>query len=415
MRDGSDLGARVTDLLLRYLASAPDRAEPVVRFAAPAELEAAFRASGADLPLGPAQSPLSDDALLAAVETTLRYSVRTQHPRFFNQNFAGADPVAVLGDWVAAAAHTTGATYEMAPVFTLMERALIARLAEVAGLQPAEGLLNPGGALSNLYALHLARCCAAPASLTQGLHQGPRLLAFASAHAHYSLDKSVALAGLGREALHRVPCDEAGRLRPEALAAALLRAKRRGELPFFVCATAGTTVVGAFDPLPEIAALCAEHDVWLHVDGCHGASVLFSPRHRHLLRGIESADSLAWDLHKMLGLTQQCAVLLVRAPGQLRAAFASQAGYLFQPDKNHAELDLGDLTFQCARRIDSFKLWLTWKARGDEGFAHRVDHAMALAAHAVALLAVGLDDDLAPAVRAAADPLAFRVSMRFPG
>ena len=102
MRDGSDLGARVTDLLLRYLVSAPDRAEPVVRFAAPAELEAAFRAAGADLPLGPAQSPLSDDALLAAVETTLRYSVRTQHPRFFNQNFAGADPVGDRESWAAA-------------------------------------------------------------------------------------------------------------------------------------------------------------------------------------------------------------------------------------------------------------------------------------------------------------------------
>lgn len=375
---------RASAMLVDYLRSAPDRDASVVRFAGPAELRETFRAAGAELALGAPQAPLGEEALLRAVELTLERSVRTQHPRFFDRNFAGADPVAVLGDWAGAALNTTAATYEMAPVFTLMEKEIVARLARVAGFAGGEGILNPGGSLSNLYALHLARCQAAPDALDAGQGAAPRLAAFTSAQSHFSLDRAMALAGLGRRALHKIPCDSEGRMRVDALAAAVREARDRGDVPFFLNATAGTTVVGAFDPLRELAALAREHSMWLHVDGCHGASALFSERHRALLDGVEEADSLVWNPHKMLGVTQQCSVLLVRRPGLLRGAFASKAAYLFQQDKNHPEEDLGEMTFQCARRVDSLKLWLTWKARGDAGFAARIDGAMDLAAHAAA-------------------------------
>ncbi len=374
---------RVGGLLQDYLLSAEDRDAPVVRFAGPEPLAEAFRQAGVELELDAPQAPQPVEALVRAVEATLAHSVRTQHPRFFNQNFAGADPVAVLGDQVAAALNTTVATYEVAPVFTLMEKAVVARLARVAGLSPAEGVLNPGGSLSNLSALHLARHRAVPEVLQRGMQGVPRLVAFTSEQAHFSLERAVALAGLGRESLIKVPCDAGGRMRPDALEAAVREARARGERPFFLNATAGTTVLGAFDPLPELAAVAKEHGLWLHVDGCHGASVLFSERHRHLMKGVEAADSLVWNPHKMLGVTQQCSVLLVRHPGLLRECFSTKAAYLFQQDKNHAELDLGEMTYLCARRADSFKLWLTWKARGDEGFGRRVDHALELAAYTV--------------------------------
>ncbi|MEO0606182.1 MAG: pyridoxal-dependent decarboxylase, partial [Myxococcota bacterium] len=126
----------------------------------------------------------------------------------------------------------------------------------------------------------------------------------------------------------------------------------------------------------------AEHDAWLHVDGCYGGSALFSPRERVRLAGVERAQSFAWNLHKMMGMTQQCSVLLVREPEQLGPCFSARADYLFQPDKPYAHLDTGDRTFQCARRNDVLKLWLTWKARGDEGFGARVDRAVDLAQYA---------------------------------
>ncbi len=189
----------------------------------------------------------------------------------------------------------------------------------------------------------------------------------------------MAVAGLGRRNLRVVACDASGRMRPDALEQAIAQALASSEKPFFVNATVGTTVVGAIDPLPEIATLARRYGLWMHVDGCHGASLLFSPNHRHRLAGVEQADSLSWNLHKMMGLTQQCAVLLVREPGALARSFASGAAYLFQREKNHRELDLGDLSFTCARRVDSFKLWLCWKAYGEAGFAARIDRVMALA------------------------------------
>jgi len=375
--------AAVTARLSDLLRHADDRAPPVCGLHGPDQIERELHEAGLPLALRPGD-PLPDlAALTRALDLIAARSVRTLHPRFFNQNFAGADPIAVLGDWFGAAYNTTLATYEAAPVFTLIERALIARLAELAGWATHEGLFVAGGSLSNLYAMHLARARCEPDALESGhaLTRGPPLIAFTSAHAHYSLQKSAALLGLGRRALRLVPCDDQGRMRPAALAHLLKNESRdNGSRPFFVSATAGTTVLGAFDPLPELAELCAEHRLWLHIDGTFGAAALLSPNQRGRMAGVERADSLSWNLHKMLGITQHCAALLVRRPGQLRPAFAASADYLFQPDKPHAELDSGDLTFQCARRNDVLKAWFCWKARGEAALAARVDHGVQLAA-----------------------------------
>lgn len=376
------VAARLTALLH----AADDRDARVCRLAGPAELDEVFAATGVPLPLRPDEPAHDTEKMLAAIEATIDHSVRTLHPRFFNQNFAGADPAAIVGDWIGAALNTTTATYEAAPVFTRMEQAVLARLAALAGWDAHEGLLVPGGSFANLYALHLARLRLDPDCLERG-HGDVRPVVFTSAHAHYSLKKAVTLLGLGRRALVVVACDERGRMRPDALAREVAAARARGERPCLVNATAGTTVLGAFDPLPELAALCRREDLWLHVDGTFGAAALCSPGQRARMDGVERADSLAWNLHKLLGVTQQCAALLVRRPGSLRAAFATGAEYLFQPDKPHAEHDTGDLTFQCARRNDALKAWLTWKARGEAGLAARVDHAVTLAEHCAACVA----------------------------
>jgi glutamate/tyrosine decarboxylase-like PLP-dependent enzyme len=372
-----DLDALVRPIL-DLLRRADARDSRISDLAGPDAHADAFAALGVPLSLGPGEPPVDPPALVRAIEAIIARSVRTLHPRFFNQNFAGADPIAVVGDFLGAALNTTMATYEAAPVFTLMERQVLARLAALAGWSMHEGLFVPGGSFSNLYALQLARLRIDPDARERG-HDGAALVAFTSAHGHYSLEKSVVLLGLGRRALIKVACDERGRMRPDALAGAIDHALARGQRPFFVNATAGTTVLGGFDPLPALADLAERHGLWLHVDGSFGASALFSPAQAHRMAGVERADSLAWNLHKMLGATQQCAAFLVRGTGALRPAFAAGADYLFQPDKPFAELDSGDTTFQCARRVDALKAWLLWKARGEPGFAARIDHAVALA------------------------------------
>lgn len=370
----------VTELLLAYLRDAVGRELPVLRFQQPEELYELFASLGVPLDFQASETDHSNEALISAVKAILEHSVCTLHPRFANQNFAGADPVSVLGDWLGAAVNTTAATYEMAPVFTLMERELLKKLAAIARMPEAEGIFSAGGSLSNLFALHLARHRAFPEANTKGLPTKGKLVAFTSSESHYSMKKAIALLGIGYDNLKSIPCNERAEMDLKALEEAIIQTQREGNIPFFINATAGTTVVAGFDDIGAIAALLkrleTQHPIWLHVDGCYGASALFSPTHRRLMEGIEEADSLAWNLHKMMGITQQCSALLVKHKGLLQSCFATGAGYIFQPDKENADLDSGDRHFQCARRVDVLKLWLSWKYRGDEGFTARVDHAV---------------------------------------
>lgn len=383
----NQLEEQIARRALAYVLDPPDGPNEVVRLASPDDLLAAFESSvglafGDDAPAEP------DSAVLAAVDTVIEYSVHTSHPRFMNQNFAGPDPVSVVGDWLGAALNTTGATFEAAPVFTLMESAVLTKLARVAGYLDGEvdddalapGLFCPGGSTATLYALQLARHRHQPDLVRVGAN-GDRLTLFVSKAGHYSAAKSAALLGLGTDAVIEVDSDRDGAIVPAALDRAVRDSRRAGDVPFAVIGTSGTTVTSAFDDLDALADICESNDLWLHVDGCYGGSALFSDAHRHLLAGVERSDSFVWNLHKMMGMTQQCTALLVREPRQLAPCFATEADYLFQPDKLHADHDLGDRTFQCARRVDALKLWLAWKHHGDRGFATRVEHAVRMAEH----------------------------------
>ena len=377
-----------------YLTSPPAGTDAVINLASPDALVKAFGET-VGLPLGDDASPQSDTDVLAAIEQVIHYSMHTSHPRFVNQNFAGPDPVSVVGDWLGAALNTTGATFEVAPVFTLMESAVLQKLGRIAGyiagsdtgsggddqlpvLPP--GLFCAGGSMGTLFALQLARQRHQP-DVTSAGSNGDRLAMFVSDSGHYAASKSAALLGIGTAGVVKVASDHEGAMIPSALETAITDAAAAGLTPFAVIATSGTTVTSAFDDLNALADICEKHELWLHVDGCYGGSALFSEAHAWRLDGIERSDSFVWNLHKMMGMTQQCTALLVKDPAQLAQCFAARADYLFQSDKLYGEFDSGDRTFQCARRIDVLKLWLTWKVRGDEGFAARIDHAVEMAEH----------------------------------
>lgn len=395
MSPTTTIAAAIARRALDHVLHPPGGDDPVIEFASPQQLADVF-AGSVGLDVADDEPAHTDADVMAAIDDVIRYSMHTNHPRFVNQNFAGADPLAVVGDWLGAALNTTGATYEAAPVFTLMEHAVLDKLGRLAGYVPTDrratdaplppGMFCPGGSTATLYALQLARHRRQPDLPRLGA--GPeRLVLFVSAAGHYAAAKSAALLGLGTDAVVEVAADDDGAIVPSTLDTAIVEAVTRGDTPFAVIGTAGTTVTAAFDDLDALADVCERHDLWLHVDGCYGGSALFSEREAHRLAGVERSDSFVWNLHKMMGMTQQCTVLLVRDPSQLGACFSTGADYLFQPDKLFADHDSGDRTFQCARRIDVLKLWLAWKARGDTGFAARIDHAVAMADHARGLIA----------------------------
>lgn len=304
----------------------------------------------------------------------------TSSRRFFNQLFGGRDGVAVLAEIGTVLANSPMHTWKASGVQVLIERAVLRRMGALAGMPAGDGMIAAGGSLSNLGAMIMARNEALPRAREQGLF-GARGVVYASAAGHYSVRKGANMAGLGREAVRSVPVDDEGRMQPQALARMIEEDRAAGAVPVMIVATAGTTVLGAFDPLPAVADVAERAGVWLHVDAAYGGSILLSPRHRGLLDGCGRADSLTWDAHKLLTVPLTCSVLLTRKPGLCAKHFDEPASYLFQEE---ALFDPGRASLQCARHNDALKLWLSWKHHGDEGLARRIDRLFELSAHLTA-------------------------------
>ncbi|XP_041273582.1 cysteine sulfinic acid decarboxylase isoform X2 [Onychostruthus taczanowskii] len=320
------------------------------------------------------------ERLLQRCRDVLRFSVRTGHPRFFNQLFSGLDHHALAGRFLTETLNTSPYTYEVAPVLVLMEEQVLATLRELVGWSSGDGIFAPGGSISNMLAMNVARFRRFPESRSRGNWDLPRLGLFASQESHYSILKGAALLGIGTDNVHLVRTDERGKMIPEELEKEIQRVKAEGSEPLFVCATSGTTVLGAFDPLDAIADICARHGLWLHVDAAWGGSALLSPRLRHLLAGIHRADSVTWNPHKLLMVGLQCSAFLLRdSSGLLQRCHGVGASYLFQRDKFYdVSLDTGDKSPQCGRRADGLKLWILWKAVGTKGLAQRVERAFGI-------------------------------------
>ena len=183
--------------------------------------------------------------------------------------------------------------------------------------------------------------------------------------------------GLGRRSLRKVATDERGRMRADALRDVIKRDIDEGAKPFCINATCGTTVLGAYDPLDEIADVAEEFGIWFHVDGAFGGSTALSAKHREHLQGSGRSDSFTWDAHKMMGVPLSCSVILVKNKGLLRKHFSESASYLFQSDED--ELNHGVKSMQCGRRNDCLKLWAAWQHLGDEGYARKIDRLYDLA------------------------------------
>ena len=313
----------------------------------------------------------------------VRHTPITASKSFFNQLYGGREPASLLGEVVSAALNNSMYTYKVGGAQVLVELELLKQMGRRIGFEDADGVFTPGGSLSNLTGLLLARDRARPRAREEGVG-GRRLRVYTSSHSHYSVTKAVGLIGIGLDNLVRVPVDERGRMDPVALDAVICADLARGDQPMMVNATAGTTVLGAFDPLEELADVCERRGLWLHVDGAFGGSAVLDPGQAHLLAGCERADSVAWDAHKVMGAQLSCSVVLVRERGLLSASLDENASYLFQGDDE--ELNPGTRSLQCGRRNDALKLWTLWQSLGNQGMSERVARLRRLALYAAQLV-----------------------------
>ena len=315
------------------------------------------------------------DALLKRLaRDVLADGIRLQHPRYAGHQVSPPLPAAAWTDALIGATNQSIAVREMSPVLTLIEHRVVRWLCDLAGLPAAAGgTLTSGGTEATFTALLAARNAAIPDAWQDGVGAGGVIVC--GEHAHYAVLRAAGELGLGSRSVVLIPSRDF-RMDMDALASTLQRLAAQRSRIVAVVATAGSTPTGSFDDLETAVSLCREHGVWLHVDGAHGASALFSDAHRSRLQGIEHADSIAWDPHKMMLLPLSAGMLLVRDEAALERAFAQRAPYLFHAQQGRV-VDQGIRSFQCSRRGDALKLWVALQRYGADGIAALYDHLCA--------------------------------------
>ncbi len=272
----------------------------------------------------------SADAVLTHVlEGIERGAVHPTSPRYFGPPTATPADITVVAEALLATYGLQLATTEHAPFAVEIERQVLAALGARLGMEGAEATFTTGGAESNLIAVVSALVAAFPEMATDGLRALPAdPIVYASAEAHPTIVRAARLAGLGARAVRVVPADAGHRMKPAALKTALAKDRAAGKRPTLIVATAGSTASGSLDPLEELVAVARRAGVWLHVDAAYGGLAAFVPALRPLLAGIEAADSVTFDPHKVLAVPLGAGAYVTRRNGSLAATFSVRAGYM---------------------------------------------------------------------------------------
>ncbi len=303
-----------------------------------------------------------------------RYCGDNNHPRFFGFVPGPASCVSWLGDIMTSAYNIHAGGNKLAPTVNCVEQQVIRWMADHAGFgKNAGGIFVSGGSMANITALTAAR----DKKLTEDtLHLG---VAYVSDQTHSSVAKGLRVIGIADSRIRKIPTDEKFRMKTKELEEAIQLDLKNGFIPFVVIGTVGTTNTGAVDPLEELSAICKKYNLWFHVDGAIGGSVLLSENHRNLLNGVQEADSLSWDAHKWLFQTYGCAVVLVDNVKDLYHSFHVSPEYLQDLENDGEDLNMYDIGIELTRPARGLKLWLTLQILGTDLMGSAIDRGFELA------------------------------------
>ena len=359
-------GRLFVDLVAEYFAATRDGSGRVSTGHSADELAARFAE-----PLPAAGRPLSE--IVRRLQTdVIADANQLMHPMSLGHQVAAPLPAAVWTEALIGALNQSTAIWEMSPTATVIETQLVRQLAALIGWDSASGgSFTSGGTEATFTALLAARARAIPDAWENGLGANPPVVVCGE-HAHYAVTRAIGELGLGMRHAIIVPSRD-WKMDPLVLREALEGLKASGTRVMAVVASAGTTATGSFDDLSIIGPMCEERGIWLHVDGAHGASAILSPAHRHRLRGLHHAHSVAWDAHKMMLMPLAAGMLLVRDENDLTQAFTQHAPYLFHAATGARAWDQGPRSFLCSRRADALKVWVAIQRYGLDGIAALYD------------------------------------------
>lgn len=296
------------------------------------------------------------------------------HPGFMAYfGITGSGP-GILGELLTAALNVNGMLWRTSPSATELEQVTLDWLRQMLGLpQGFHGIITDTASISSMLAIAAAREALGLDIRQKGMSgraELPRLCLYISEQTHSSVEKGAITLGIGHEGVRKIAVDDAFRMDPTKLAQAIKADKADGWRPFCVAATVGTTATTSIDPVPEISAICRQHDLWLHVDGAYGGVAAIAPEFRHVLNGVEQADSFVVNPHKWLFTPIDCSAFYVRRPEILKQAFSLVPEYLKTSEEGVTNyMDWG---VQLGRRFRALKLWMVIRYFGRQGLAARI-------------------------------------------
>lgn len=380
-------GHALVDLMADYLVSVQSRQDPIViPWMEPAESLAYWQTDS--------QKPLLDNPIDLFADI-LANSTHLHHPRYMGHQVPPPAPLAALAGMLTELLNNGMAVYEMGLASNPMEKQVTELLAKRIGYPNSSGgLLTSGGTLANLTALLTARALHAPSDVWGDGHS-ERLAVMVSEEAHYCIDRAARIMGLGSNGIIKVPCDPHFKMRTDLLESRYREATEAGLFVFAIVGSACSTATGAHDNLEAIADFAAAHQMWFHADGAHGGAAVFSQKYRHLVKGIDRADSVVVDFHKML-LTPALATALVYREGKDGfRTFQQKAQYLWADQTSEDWYNSGKRTFECTKYMMATKVYTLLRTYGESVFEENIDRLYGLGRQFADLLHQQSDFELA--------------------
>ena len=367
-------GHELIDILADYLKEAASRSDmPVLGYREPDDLVGEFDLddpSNRDLPL---------DCFIRKVVAGMNH---LHHPRFVGHQNTPPLTAGIIAQMCTTLLNNGVAVYEMGPASMAAERNVIRYMSKLIGYGPeADGIFTHGGSAGNLTGLLAARQAMSEYNVwEEGVRNDRPVGIIVSDQSHYSISRNAKVIGLGGTSVIRIPYDSRYAMKTDLLAETMRRAEDQGIRVICVAANACSTATGTYDNLEEIAAFCRDNKLWFHVDGAHGLGVLFSPKYRHLVRGLEYADSVVLDFHKMLLTPGLNTMVLFRDGNRSYETFAQKAGYLFEKHDENEWYNGAKRTLECTKSALGIVAWAVVNYYGRETLGKYIESRYDLAA-----------------------------------
>lgn len=330
-------------------------------------------------------------------DTIIKKSIHLHHPKNMGHQVVPPVPLAALSDLLSALLNNSMAIYEVGPTSSAIEKIITTWLGSVLGMgKQAGGVLTSGGSIGNLTGLLAARQHKTDYNIwEQGTKEDRPLAAMVSAESHYSVARAIKIMGWGEKGMIKIPVNSRREIDHHLLEETYKKAIEQGKRVVAVVGNACSTSTGSYDPLEEIAAFCKKYDLWFHVDGAHGAGAALTTKYKNRVKGIEKADSVVVDFHKMLLCPALTTAVVFKDNKNSYETFSQKASYLLSNKKEGNWFDIAERTLECTKKMMGIKIYTVLKVYGAQLFSDYITHTYDLAEEFAAMIEENSDFELA--------------------